>query len=53
MSGLPFFTDLDIRFDLAAAPPSVNPYSARQLRGTLSPVDAAKGSDKLRRTVNG
>jgi hypothetical protein len=53
MSGLPFSTDLDIRFDLAAAPPSVNPYSARQLRGTLSPIDAARGSDKLRRTVNG
>jgi hypothetical protein len=53
MSGLPFFTDLDIRFSLSAPAPSVNPYSARQLRGTLSPIDAAKGSDKLRRTVNG
>lgn len=33
--------------------PSVNPYSARQLRGTLRPTDAAQGYDKLRRTVNG
>jgi hypothetical protein len=49
----PFFTDLDIRFDLSAAPPGVNPYSARQLRGSLTPVAAATGSDKLRRTVNG
>jgi hypothetical protein len=46
-------TTLDIRFDLAAAPPAVNPYSARALRGTLSPIDAVRGSDKLRRTVNG
>jgi hypothetical protein len=53
MSGLPFYTDLDIRFDLSAAPPGVNPYSARQLRGTLAPIDAARGEDKLRRTVNG
>ena len=33
--------------------PGVNPYSARGLRGTLSPIDAAKGIDKLARTVNG
>ena len=33
--------------------PCVTPYSARALKGTLSPIDAAKGSDKLRRTVNG
>jgi hypothetical protein len=48
-----FATDLDIRFDLSAAPPGVNPYSARQMHGILSPIDAAKGNDKLRRTVNG
>jgi hypothetical protein len=53
MSGTPFFTDLDIRFDLSAAPPGVNPYSARQLRGTLSPVEASRGSTLLRRTING
>jgi hypothetical protein len=52
MSGAPFFTSLDIRFDASAAP-GVNPYSARGLRGMLSPVDAARGGDKLRRTVNG
>lgn len=49
----PPYTVLDIRFNLAAAPPSVNPYSARGLRGTLSPIDAARGDDKLARTVNG
>jgi hypothetical protein len=48
-----FFTDLDLRFDLAAPAPGVNPYSARGLRGTLTPIDAAKGNDKLARTVNG
>ena len=47
------YTALDIRFDLSAAAPGVNPYSARGLRGTLSPIDAAKGLDKLARTVNG
>lgn len=46
-------TVLDIRFDIAAAAPGVNPYSARGLRGTLSPIDHAKGLDKLGRTVNG
>lgn len=46
-------TVLDLRFDLSAAPPSVNPWSARQLRGTLRPIDAARGHDKLARTVNG
>jgi hypothetical protein len=40
-------TDFDISFQ------GVNPYSARGLRGTLSPIDAAKGTDKLARTVNG
>lgn len=47
------FTSLDIRFDLSAPAPGVNPYSARGLRGTLSPIDAARGSDKLARSVNG
>jgi len=46
-------TSLDIRFDLSAAPPGVNPYSARGLTGTLSPIAAAEGLDKLARTVNG
>src|SRR4029077_13624620 len=46
-------TALDIRFDLSAPAPSVNPYSARGLRGTLTPIDEAKGSNKLGRTVNG
>jgi hypothetical protein len=31
----------------------VNPYSARALRGTLSPIALAAGDDKLARTVNG
>lgn len=53
MSGY-FVTDLDIRFDLVAATaPGVNPYSARGLQGTLTPIDAARGNDKLARTVNG
>jgi hypothetical protein len=48
-------TVFDIEFDMSAAPgsPGVNPFSARALKGTLSPVAAAKGDDKLRRTVNG
>lgn len=46
-------TSLDIRFNLAAPAPGVNPYSARGLTGTLSPIDVAKGADKLARTVNG
>jgi hypothetical protein len=33
--------------------PGVNPYSARALRGTLSPIALAQGNDKLARTVNG
>jgi len=45
-------TVFDIRLPSSAAP-GVNPYSARGLKGTLSPIDAAKGNDKLRRTVNG
>lgn len=46
-------TQLDIRFDLGAAVPGVNPYSARGLKGTLRPIDLAQGDDKLARTVNG
>jgi hypothetical protein len=49
----PIPTALDIRFSLAAPPPSVDPFSARAMRGTLSPIDLAKGNDKLARTVNG
>jgi hypothetical protein len=45
-------TVFDIHFPGDAAP-GVAPYSARGLKGTLTPVDAAKGNDKLRRTVNG
>jgi hypothetical protein len=45
-------TVFDIHLPSSAAP-GVNPYSARGLKGTLSPIDAAKGNDKLRRTVNG
>jgi hypothetical protein len=47
----PFPTGLDIV--LSGSAPGVNPYSARGLKGTLSPIDAASGSSKLRRTVNG
>jgi hypothetical protein len=38
-------------FDMVG--PGVNPYSARGLRGTLSPIDAARGNAHLARTVNG
>jgi hypothetical protein len=53
MAALPatFSTVLDI--DAGGGAPGVNPYSARALRGTLSPIDMAAGSDKLGRTVNG
>jgi hypothetical protein len=33
--------------------PGVNPWSARALRGTMSPCDLARGINKLARTVNG
>ena len=46
-------TALDIRFDIAEPAPGVNPYSARGLSGTLSPISLAQGDDKLARTVNG
>jgi hypothetical protein len=52
MSGY-FITALDLRFDLSAPAPGINPWSARGLRGTLTPIDAARGNDKLARTVNG
>jgi hypothetical protein len=45
-------SSFDIQFATATAP-GVNPYSARGLRGTLTPIDMAKGIDKLARTVNG
>jgi hypothetical protein len=45
-------TVLDIRFPSAAAP-GVNPASARGLKGVLSPIAMAAGSDKVARTVNG
>jgi hypothetical protein len=46
-------TVFDIHFAAGDPAPGVVPYSARGLRGTLTPIDAAKGNDKLRRTVNG
>jgi hypothetical protein len=46
-------TALDIRFDIAAAAPGVNPFAARGLSGTLAPIALAQGDDKLARTVNG
>ena len=46
-------TALDIRFDIAAPAPGLNPFSARGLKGTLTPINMAKGDDKLARTVNG
>jgi len=46
-------TALDIRFDVAAAAPGINPFSARGLTGTLAPIALAQGDDKLARTVNG
>ena len=49
----PPYTTLDIRFDIAAAAPGVNPYSARGLQGTLAPIGRGRGDDKLARTVNG
>lgn len=49
----PPYTALDIRFDVSAAEPGVNPFSARGLRGTLAPIALAQGDDKMARTVNG
>lgn len=47
-----FSTSFNIVFPSGSAP-SVNPYSARALRGTLRPIAMASGTDKLARTVNG
>lgn len=47
----PFPTGFDLI--ISGDAPGVNPYSARALRGTLAPIDAARGDSKLRRTVNG
>jgi hypothetical protein len=46
-------TVFDISFDGTDPAPGVAPYSARGLKGTLTPIAAAQGNDKLRRTVNG
>jgi hypothetical protein len=46
-------TALNVVFNLSTTAPGVNPYSARGLRGTLSPIDAARGNALLARTVNG
>jgi hypothetical protein len=45
-------TLFDIHFTASSAP-GVNPYSARGLTGTLTPIDAANGSSLVARTVNG
>jgi hypothetical protein len=51
---LPFSTVFDLIYtDNGTAVSEVPPYSARGLKGTLTPIAAAQGSDKLRRTVNG
>lgn len=39
--------------DNGVAVSTVPEYSARGLKGTLVPIDLARGSDKLARTVNG
>jgi hypothetical protein len=44
-------TEFDI--SLGTDAPHVNPYSARGLRGTLQPIEAARGNSLLARTVNG
>ena len=45
-------TVFDIHFTGDTAP-GVNPWSARGLKGTLSPIDAIGNGSNLRRTVNG
>lgn len=54
MAALPsnFSTTFDIVFP-GTGTPSVNPYSARGLTGTMRPIDMASGLDKLARTING
>jgi hypothetical protein len=49
----PLPTAFDIVVDDTTGAPGVNPFSARGLKGTLAPIAAAQGIDKLRRTVNG
>jgi hypothetical protein len=47
-------TDFDLTATVGSPPwPHVNPFSARGLRGTLTPINAAKGDNLLARTVNG
>lgn len=49
-----FATLFDMAYtDNGVAVSTVPEYSARGLKGTLRPIDAAQGLDKLRRTVNG
>ena len=49
----PLPTAFDIVVVDTTGAPGVNPFSARGLKGTLQPIAAAQGIDKLRRTVNG
>jgi hypothetical protein len=46
-------TPTEFNIIVSGSEPGVNPYSARGLRGTLSPIALAQGDDKLARTVNG
>lgn len=49
-----FSTTFDMAYtDNGTAVSQVPQYSARGLKGTLTPIDLAQGSDKLARTVNG
>jgi len=51
-----FATDFDIVFPGGGSAPGVNPYSARALRGTMTPIELARGGSGgqlLARTVNG
>jgi hypothetical protein len=48
-----FSTVFDIVYPGGGSAPGVNPWSARQLRGTLRPIAMASGDGLLARTVNG
>jgi hypothetical protein len=48
-----FSTVLDIVYPGGGAAPGVNPWSARQLRGTMRPIAMASGDGLVARTVNG
>jgi hypothetical protein len=48
-----FSTTFDIVFAGGGSAPSVNPYSARALRGTMRPIAQASGDSLVARTVNG